>query len=107
MLLSVYKHYFAAIGYWICLIVMFSYIISTGLGIGSSLWLAAWSASTASVETLANSTSLDTRLGVYLILGMGQGELKSESRRCFFEKIFYRRVCVLGYNFYVLCNSSG
>jgi len=83
VLMSVYKYYFAAIGYLVCLVVIFCYVSATGLGIGGNLWLADWSSSSTTTSSfkLTNLTeynhttiTVNTRLGVYFFLGIGQGK---------------------------------
>jgi hypothetical protein len=70
----VYVTYIRAIGYCISLIFVSIYVFSSVLGVFSNLWLAYWSDDSAKLlrnETMDMSTG--ARLGIYTVLGFGQG----------------------------------
>lgn len=66
---KVYHTYAIAVGYLACIGVVFCFVASSSFGIGTNLWLAAWSDANVTTSTI----SLDERLGVYFALGITQG----------------------------------
>lgn len=67
---SVYGDYLKAVGVWGSLITFFSYAISNGFNIGSSLWLTAWSNDALDPANYNDTDLRNLRLGVYAGLGL-------------------------------------
>lgn len=73
----VYLSYIRAIGYGITTAFFLIYVVSSGLGVWSNLWLADWSDHAREIQANGSgSYETNVRLGIYTALGMGQGECK-------------------------------
>lgn len=72
---EVYMSYFRAIGLPIAILFFLVYVASSVLGVFSNLYLAQWSDDAKKIAESGNSSSTETqiRLGIYAMLGMGQG----------------------------------
>ncbi|CDW52939.1 ABC membrane and ABC tran domain containing prote in [Trichuris trichiura] len=69
----VYKLYVQSIGFLSSFVVFILYMVSGGLSVGSSIWLAEWSEdSVCSMRNRTDCVQTDTRIGVYAALGIGQ-----------------------------------
>ncbi|KHJ47246.1 ABC transporter transmembrane region [Trichuris suis] len=69
----VYKLYVQSIGFLSSFVVFILYMVSGGLSVGSSIWLAEWSEdSVCSAKNRSDCVQTDTRIGVYAALGIGQ-----------------------------------
>uniref|UniRef100_A0A5S6Q8F7 ABC-type glutathione-S-conjugate transporter n=1 Tax=Trichuris muris TaxID=70415 RepID=A0A5S6Q8F7_TRIMR len=69
----VYKMYMQSIGYLSSFVVLILYVVSGGLSVGSSLWLAEWSEDYAcTTKNGTDCAQTDTRIAVYAALGIGQ-----------------------------------
>lgn len=85
MKFAVYLLYLHAIGYGATAIFISIYIFSSVLGVSSNLWLADWSDYAKKVNTSqADVEDTNWRLGIYAVLGLGQGVLLQEVHLYFF-----------------------
>lgn len=74
--LDVYKYYLENIGYLMIFVIFITQLVSQGFGVGSNAWLGAWSDDdTLVVNGTVNTAKRDMYLGVYGVIGVGQGEL--------------------------------
>lgn len=69
--LNVFWDYAQAVGLWTTLVICLLYTGQSAAAIGANMWLGAWT-NEAAVGSRQNNTSL--RLGVYVALGILQGE---------------------------------
>ena len=75
--LSVYMTYLRAIGWKVSMVFLVIYIVSSVLGVFSNLYLADWSDHAAAIQRGENgSAGSHVRLGVYTLLGLGQGRIE-------------------------------
>lgn len=74
---AIYLAYIQAIGFAVTIIFLLIYIFSSTLGVLSNLWLADWSDNAKRVNVTAGENDTNTRLGIYALLGLGQGKVKA------------------------------